>query len=104
MQIRNIMTKAVHVCHPEDSLANAAALMWKSDSDCLPVVDWQDRMVGQVTAQDLKGALDTSKRAAPDVEVSEAMSHNLVSCSPEHDIRDAIDHAEIGFTALACDR
>jgi len=90
MRVHEIMNKAVNACHPEDSLAEATAVMWKLDSDSLPVIDWQDQIAGLITARDVEAALRNTNRPAPEVQVSDAMSHTIVSCSPEDDIHEAV--------------
>jgi CBS domain-containing protein len=32
MKIKDVMTQAVVACHPDDSLADAARIMWDHDS------------------------------------------------------------------------
>lgn len=50
---RNIMAKDVHIIYPEDSLKKAIEIMTKYKVDCLPVVDWQNNLVGIVTSIDI---------------------------------------------------
>jgi len=37
MHVQDVMTIRVHRCMPEDSLAQAAQLMWQHDFGCVPV-------------------------------------------------------------------
>ncbi len=50
---REIMLKNVKVIFPEDSLLKAVELMTKYKIDCLPVVDWQNNLVGIITSYDV---------------------------------------------------
>ncbi|HEY7305225.1 MAG TPA: CBS domain-containing protein [Bryobacteraceae bacterium] len=90
MRVRDVMTAGVQACHPEDTLADATARIWKSGSDWLPVTDWEDRLLGQISESDVQAALDRNGRAATEVPVSEAMSHNVRTCSPEDEIQETL--------------
>lgn len=50
---KEIMLKNVKVIFPEDSLLKAVELMTKYKIDCLPVVDWQNNLVGIITSYDV---------------------------------------------------
>ncbi len=50
---KEIMVKDVKVIFPEDSLLKAVELMTKYKIDCLPVVDWQNHLVGIITNYDV---------------------------------------------------
>jgi CBS-domain-containing membrane protein len=90
MRVREAMMTANQVCHPEDTLADATASIWKSDCNSIPVIDWEDRMLGQISDLDVQAALDRTDRAATEVQVSEAVSHDVVTCSPDDDIHDGL--------------
>ena len=38
MRVEQLMSRPVHCCRPEDTLACAAQLMWDHDCGCVPVV------------------------------------------------------------------
>lgn len=50
---QNIIHRQDHVVYPEDSVAKAIKLMAKYHLDCLPVVDWNKKLVGIVSSSDL---------------------------------------------------
>ena len=55
MRVDQIMTEQVSWCGTEDSLAQAAQLMWNHDCGCLPVCsgNGENRVVGVVTDRDI---------------------------------------------------
>jgi len=49
----NILEKNVHMVYPEDSIQKAVEIMLKKKIDCLPVVDWNKKMIGILTSLDI---------------------------------------------------
>lgn len=84
------MNKHVKSCHPNTSLAEAAALMWEGDCGTLPVVIDGGRVVGMITDRDIAMALAMRELPASYVLVNEAMSKALHTCSPDDDIHTAL--------------
>lgn len=108
MRVIDAMTTGAQVCHPEDTLADAATRIWKTESDPLPVVDWQNRIMGYISARDVEVALERTGRAADEVQVSEAMSHDVTVCFPNDKIADAVrvmrESGVAQFTVVDADR
>lgn len=50
---QDVMAKNVRIIYPEDSLHKALELMAKYKTDCLPVVDWKNNLVGIITSIDI---------------------------------------------------
>jgi CBS domain-containing membrane protein len=50
---QQVMAKDVHVVYPEDSVKKAVELMVKKKIDCLPVVDWDNNLLGILTIYDI---------------------------------------------------
>ncbi|NLO19893.1 MAG: CBS domain-containing protein [Ignavibacteria bacterium] len=50
---QDVMAKNVRIIYPEDSLHKALELMAKYKTDCLPVVDWNNNLVGIITSIDI---------------------------------------------------
>jgi len=50
---QHIMAKNVRLIYPEDSVRKAIELMAKYSTDCLPVVDWKNNLIGLVTTFDV---------------------------------------------------
>ena len=83
MRIDQLMTRNVKTCRPEDTLEQAAAIMWDYDFGTLPVVqngDGAARVVGMLTDRDVCMAAYTQGRALRDIAVATAMSQHLCSC------------------------
>src|SRR5579875_70616 len=90
MKVRDLMTTGIPACHPEDTLADATTWMWKSDCDCLPVVDWEGHVIGQISDKDVRIALNDTTRTAADVQVSEAVATSTSKCSPDDELDQAL--------------
>jgi len=90
MQVCDVMTTGIQACHTEDTLADAITRMWKGDSDWLPVIDWEDRILGQISDHDVQTALGRTSHTATEVSVGEAMSHTVTTCSPNDELQQAL--------------
>jgi CBS domain-containing protein len=83
MRVEQVMSRPVHFCHPEDSLAKAACLMWDHDCGCLPVVaEGAHRVAGMITDRDIcMHALFENKPLA-ELQVKQAMATDVQVCRP----------------------
>jgi CBS domain-containing protein len=91
MLVAELMTRNTTSVRAEQTLADAAQLMWDCDCGALPVVDdTGSRVVGMITDRDI--CMATWSRGAPPsaIGVTEAMSQNLAHCSED----DSISRAE----------
>jgi CBS domain-containing membrane protein len=50
---QDIQTKDYHIIYPEDSVKKAVELMAKKKYECLPVVDWDNNLIGILTFTDI---------------------------------------------------
>ena len=91
MQVRDVVTKQVAVCHAATNAAVAAELMWKDDIGFLPVVDDDGRPLGVVTDRDLFIALGTRNQRASELRVGDVMRTGLSLCTPEDDVHTALN-------------
>jgi CBS domain-containing protein len=89
MKIRRLMTSSVYSCSPEDTLTDAARIMWDKDCGCLPVVDADRRVIAMITDRDICMAAYTQGAPLHAARVASAMSKSLVVCSPD------ASHAEL---------
>ena len=89
MQVKELMTRQVEACRPEDSLSRAAQLMWECDCGVVPVVDEQQQVVGIVTDRDICMATYTKDRAPSAIRVGEVMTPDVHCCKPDDSIADA---------------
>ncbi|HLG13055.1 MAG TPA: CBS domain-containing protein [Blastocatellia bacterium] len=90
MKVEDVMTETVICCGPDSNLAEAVALMWKSDCGALPIVGDGGKVIGIVTDRDIAVAAGTSNRRPSEIIVSEVMSKSVYDCSPEDDIHTAL--------------
>jgi CBS domain-containing protein len=91
MRVKDIMTQPATTCGPETSVAIAGHLMEDNNCGILPVVDNRRRLVGVITDRDLLLAAANTNRNATHVSVHEAMKSDVMTCSPEDDLRVALD-------------
>lgn len=52
-EFRNLFSKNVHVVYPEDSIIKVIEVMTKKHVDFLPVVDWDNNLLGIITTHDV---------------------------------------------------
>jgi CBS domain-containing protein len=80
MSVSNVMSPDVKVCRPEDSLNDAARLMWENDFGCVPVVNSEGHVVGVVTDRDICMCAYIQGGSLASIPVSAAMSHGVHFC------------------------
>jgi CBS domain-containing protein len=90
MKVEQVMRRDVKLCRPDETLNEAARLMWDSACGCVPVVDESDHVVGIVTDRDVCMAAYTQGLPLAAIPVSVAMSRQVFTCS----IGDTLDTAE----------
>jgi CBS domain-containing protein len=86
MRVKELMTKSLVTCQPDDSLERAAQLMWECDVGALPVVDSDAQAVGMITDRDICMAAYTRGCSLAECSVKSAMSHELYRCKPDDSI------------------
>jgi len=88
-----VMTKELTVCFPSDTIVRAAELMAHQHVGAIPVVDSeQDRKLrGIITDRDIAIRVVAHGHDPRNTRVFEAMTRDLVTCTPAQDIREAID-------------
>jgi CBS domain-containing protein len=90
MRLEQVMHDPIVTCAVDDSLGTAARLMWDKDCGALPVLDPEGRVIAMITDRDICMAAWSQGRRLEEIPVRAAMSHGLVTCSPD----DSIAHAE----------
>jgi len=80
MQVQDLMSSPPITCFPEDSLAEAARLMWDHDCGVVMVTDRNGHLVSIVTDRDICMAAYTRGRALADMRVAETMAAQVYSC------------------------
>jgi CBS domain-containing protein len=86
MEVRHVMTHAVSLARPDQTIQDAAMLMMETDSGSLPVGDG-DRLVGMLTDRDIViRALALGK--GPDTPVRDVMTDQVMYCFEDQDVRE----------------
>lgn len=88
--VKDLMSANPATCHKEDTLNQAAQLMWEHDCGCIPVVDDLNRVVGIVTDRDICMGAYTQGRTLRDVPVSSVCAKQVFTCAPD----DSVEKAE----------
>lgn len=89
MKLREVMTENPVVCRSTDTLSTVAGLMWEHDCGVLPVVDESEHLVGIVTDRDVCMAAYTTGSRLDELGVSQAMSRQVFTLSPEAELEEA---------------
>jgi len=91
MKVEQLMTKDVGTCGPDDSLGEAARIMWERDCGFVPVVESAERrrVVGVVTDRDACMAAYTRGRALGEIRVGDVMSTGIRACRAGDDVASA---------------
>lgn len=81
LKVRDIMTRDVKACRPDDTLDDASRIMWDHDCGSVPVIDMDSKVVGIITDRDI--CMAAHHRGAPlgSIAVGEAMSDNVLTCN-----------------------
>ncbi len=82
MRVENLMTRQVQWCKGDDSLEQAARLMWDHDCGCIPVCsgDGVNRLVGVITDRDICMSALFQGKSLKELHVSDAMSKSVETC------------------------
>ena len=90
MLVKDLMTRNVNSCRPENNLAELAKVMRKQRCGALPIVDGSGRVTGIITDRDICIALGMKNIRASDVRARDVSHTGCISCSPDNDVRDAL--------------
>jgi len=91
MKTEELMTRNVAACRPEDSLEQAAHLMWDCDVGCVVVTDGHHRPVGMITDRDLAMAAYTQGALLRDMRVENIMAKKVWACSVNNSLKEIED-------------
>ncbi len=91
MIIGKIMSKAIYVIEPEDSLSNVITLMNNNRCSCV-LVSIQDTLVGIITERDVVGMLagSVSKKSFEHISVYEVMTKDPICVQEKTTLPDAL--------------
>jgi CBS domain-containing protein len=98
MKVEELMKHDVRTCGPDETLADAARIMWEADVGALPVVDVNRRPIAMITDRDI--CMAGFMRGVPlqEIKVSDAMSKMIATCLPEtsvHEVEDTMRKVQI---------
>jgi CBS domain-containing protein len=83
MKVEQLMTKQVDVCYPDQTLQDAARVMWERDCGLVPIVDGPNRrLVGILTDRDACMASYTRGHALWQIRIGDVMSTAIQACRP----------------------
>jgi CBS domain-containing protein len=88
------MNSSVPTCRVDAFVSDCGRLMGELDVACIPVLDYQKRLIGVLTDRDLALRVVGEHRSA-DTRASSVMSTDFASCSPD----DSLDVAEAQMRA-----
>ena len=91
MKTEELMTRNVAACRPDDSLEQAAHLMWDCDVGCVVVTDDHQRPIGMITDRDLAMAAYTQGALLRDIRVENVMSKKIWACSANNSLKEIED-------------
>ncbi|HVY44606.1 MAG TPA: CBS domain-containing protein [Minicystis sp.] len=89
MNIGELMQHHVHSCHADDTLHDAARLMWDHAVGALPVLNRDGYVVGFLTDRDVAMGAYTTGRALATIRVADSMSKSAVTCHAHQDVGEA---------------
>jgi CBS domain-containing protein len=89
MQVKELMTRGVCTCGPNDSLAMAARMMWDHDCGAIPVSDNDGKTVAMITDRDICMAGASQDRPLSQIPVHMAASHQLATVREDDTIETA---------------
>lgn len=91
LQIKEIMTRNVATCRPDDHLDKPAMSMWDYDCGAIPVVKEDGQVVGMLTDRDVCMVAFSQAKPIHEIKVEEAMTWEVYSCLPDDSISEAED-------------
>ena len=90
MRVEKLMSQPANTCGPQDSLEQAASLMWSNDCGCLPVTsgDGIQHLEGIITDRDICMAALFQGRPLRELKVAEVMAKVVLTCRSGDDIEE----------------
>ncbi|MFC5712726.1 CBS domain-containing protein [Thalassorhabdus alkalitolerans] len=85
MNVREVMSANVDVCQVNDNVADVAKKMKELNVGSIPVVD-NNKLVGTITDRDI--VIRYVAEDAPSSQAGDIMSSDLVTASPEMDVKE----------------
>ena len=89
IKIKDIMIKDIVYTYPDEGVVKAFETLLKYKISCLPVVDEDKKLIGIITTTDIGYNLILDKYTL-DTKVSDVMTKDVISITPDSTIMDAI--------------
>ena len=89
MKIKDIMITDIIYTHPDEGVVKAFETLLKYKISCLPVVSEDKKLIGIITTTDIGYNLILDKYTL-DTKVSDVMTKDVISITPDKSIMDAI--------------
>ena len=94
MRVADVMTKDVRLINPDQTLREAAKMMFDADIGAVPVAA-QDRLVGMVTDRDI-AIRGIARGKGPKTKVRDVMTEQVKYCFDDEDL----DHVSKNMASL----
>lgn len=91
MKVRELINHPVQTIHRDQTLKDAARLMWDFDIGAVPVVDHHGRVEGVITDRDIAMAAFLNHSQLAHLEVWRSMSSMLVTIGPDEGVARALE-------------
>jgi CBS domain-containing protein len=88
LRAQQLMNQNVHTCGQDDSLEQAARLMWEHDIGAVVVVDDAGRPIAMITDRDTSMAAYIQGKPLAKIRVGDAMSKTLVTAHATASVSD----------------
>lgn len=89
MKVQTCMNPDARSIQVEESLQNAARIMWESDCGALPVLNAANQVIGMLTDRDIAMAGFIQGLPLQDIRIKDVMSKSLISVGPDQDLTQA---------------
>ena len=91
MKVESVMSKNIGTCSPQQSLNDAARIMWERDCGIVPVIagEGNGRIMGVITDRDVAIAAYTKGRRLSEIGIGDVMSKTVASCRPSDSLAEA---------------
>ena len=94
MMAQQLMSEGVCTCSPDDTLEQAAYVMWDWGVSCLIVTDREQRPVGIITDRDIAMAACVHGTGVRTARVASVMSNQELTCSPSTSTSEVEKHMQ----------
>ncbi|HAW94244.1 MULTISPECIES: CBS domain-containing protein [unclassified Arsukibacterium] len=89
MKITSCMNPDIRSIQANQTLQQAAQIMWEADCGSLPVLNDDKQTIGMITDRDIAMAGFIQGLPLSDIPVKDVMSKTLISIGPEQDLTEA---------------